>query len=593
MNKVKPLSEMGQTLSAVAMGREKADLVIRNGRLVNVNTMEIQNGIDVAIKGGRIARVGNAAECIGPETQIIDANGRYLTPGFMDGHIHVESSFLTVSQYSNSVVPHGTSAIFMDPHEIANVLGMKGVNLMTEEAALVPLRVYTTMPSCVPAAPGFEDTGAELTAEDIAEAMKRDDIIGLGEMMNFPGVINGTPEVHSAIASTLQQGKCVTGHFSIPVSDNMLNAYIAPGNRSCHETVRAEDAIEKMRRGMYVKIREGSAWHDLKEVIRAITEYKVSSRFAMLVSDDSHPETLINHGHLDYIVKRGIEEGLNPIEAISMVTLNVAECFYLTQDFGSIAPGKVADINIISDLTRVKVDQVIIGGKICAENGELTQKPNPVHYPDWAKDTVKLQKPLTADDFKISAAGSLVHANVIEIEGAKVGTRKVVEQLSVVNGSVAADVSKNIAKVAVFERHKATGSRCVGFVKGFNFKSGAVASTYAHDSHNLLIVGTNDEDMAVAGNELAKAGGGLIAVQDGKVIALVALPVAGLMTDRPAEEVNEDIIKLEKAWMELGCDLVSPFMTMALLALPVIPDIRITNKGLVDAINFKFIDVIS
>jgi adenine deaminase len=592
MHLTEPLGDLTRILPAVAMGQIKADIVIKNGSLVNVNTLEIQAGIDVAIKTDRIALVGQADQCIGDKTSIIDATGKYISPGFMDGHIHVESSFLTVTQYSHSVVPHGTSAIFMDPHEIANVLGMKGVNLMINESISLPLRVYTTLPSCVPAAPGLEDTGAKITAAEISEQIKRKAFIGLGEMMNFPGVIQGDEQVHQAISSTLGVKKCVTGHFSIPETGKMLNAYISAGVRSCHETVRYEDAIAKMRLGMYVKIREGSAWHDLKEVIKAITEHKISSRFAILVSDDSHPETLIQNGHMDYIVRRAIEEGVSPVEAISMVTLNVADCFYLTPDFGSVSPGKIADINILDDLNEVKVDKVLISGKLVAEKGKLNEKPPPVSYPNWAKNTVKLKQPILESDFLIKTDLTLVKVNVIQIEEAKVGTQCQVVDLEVQEGCVMASIEKDIAKVAVFERHHLTGSKAVGFVSGFGFQRGAVASTYAHDGHNLLIVGTNDKDMAIAGNTLAESGGGMIAVNDGHILGQVVLPIAGLMSDQPAEEVQKAIQQLEKSWKNLGCDLISPFMTMALLALPVIPDIRITNKGLFDVNTFQFIDTI-
>src|SRR6056297_1701961 len=295
-----PLEDITMELSDVAMGRRGADLVIQNGKLVNVNTKEIIEGVDVAVYKGRIALVGDASGCIKDDTEVIDATGYYLSPGFMDGHIHVESSMLTVSQYSNTVVPHGTTAIFMDPHEIANVLGLKGVKLMMDESASLPLRVYATVPSCVPAAPGFEDAGAVIGADEIAEAMQWDGIAGLGELMNFPGVFNSVPEVHKEIEVTLKAGKPVTGHFSIPETGPLLNSYVASGVRSCHESVRAEDALAKMRLGMYAKIREGSAWHDLKEVIQVITRFKADSRLAVLVSDDTHPDTLISLGHLDH-----------------------------------------------------------------------------------------------------------------------------------------------------------------------------------------------------------------------------------------------------------------------------------------------------
>lgn len=591
MRDVAPLHEMTKQLSLVAMGIEKADLVLKGGKLVNVNTHEIIPNIDVAIAGGRIALVGDATHTIGENTKVVDASNYYMTPGFMDGHIHVESSMLSVTQYSKTVVPRGTTAIFMDPHEIANVLGVDGVKLMINEGKDVPLRVYVAMPSCVPAAPGFEDAGAVLGPKEIEESMALEEIAGLGEMMNFPGVVYGDDNVHAEISATLKAGKCVTGHFSLPETGKMLNAYIAAGCRSCHESVRQEDSLAKMRLGMYAKLREGSAWHDLKEVVKAITENKVSSRFAILISDDTHPDTLINAGHLDHIVRRAIEEGVDPITAIEMVTINVAECFFMGKDFGSIAPGKVADILLISDLTKVKVEQVFIGGKLVANEGKMTVKTPDVTYPDWSKNTVKLGKSLTKEDFLLKASGETAKVRVMEIEEAKVGTKQRVLELPVINGSIPANKEQDVAKVAIFERHKATGTRGLGFVKGFKLQTGAVASTVAHDSHNLLIVGMNDEDMALAGNELAKAGGGMIAVKDGKVLALLSLPIAGLLTDSSVEEVEEKVKALDQAWKDLGCDLISPFMTMALLGLPVLPELRITNRGLVDTVNFQFVDV--
>ncbi|MEJ5362489.1 MAG: adenine deaminase [Spirochaetota bacterium] len=588
-----PLETITMELSDVAMGRRKADMVIQNGTLINVNTKELQEHCDVAIYKGRIALVGDASHCIGEQTTIVNATGLYIAPGFMDGHIHVESSMLTVSQYSNAVVPHGTTAIFMDPHEIANVLGLKGVKLMIDEAKEVPLRVFATVPSCVPAAPGLEDAGAVIGPDEIAQAMKWDGIVGLGELMNFPGVFNSVPQVHKEIEVTLKAGKPVTGHFAMPDTGKMLNAYVASGIRSCHESVRAEEALAKMRLGMYAKIREGSAWHDLKEVIKVITQHKVQSRFAILVSDDTHPDTLIRLGHLDYIVKRAIEEGVDPITAIEMVTINTAECFMLSKDFGSVSPSKVADIVLLSDLYTVKVKSVIIGGKLVAQDGKMEVPQQKVTYPEWSKNTVNVGKKLQRDDFILRSDKQKVSVRVIQIHEAKVITTQIIETLQVIDGNIAPDPKNDIAKAALIERHKATGTKGIGFVKGFGFIKGAVASTVAHDSHNLLIVGTNEDDMAFAGNELIKAGGGMIAVANGKVLALVELPVAGLLSDEPVDVVQKKVENLEKAWKDLGCALVSPFMTMALLGLPVIPELRLSNRGLVDAINFTFVDVVA
>lgn len=594
MNKRFSLQEVTKDLVAVAKGSKAAQMVIKSGKLINVNTGEIIPNVDIAITHGRIALVGDASHTIGPDTQVIDARGYYVSPGFMDGHIHVESSMMTVGEYARAVLPHGTTTIFMDPHEIANVLGMQGIRLMIEESRSLPLRTYVAMPSCVPAAPGFEDTGASIGPEDIREAMKWDEVVGLGEMMNFPGVIYGDDFVHQELQATLEANKIVTGHFSIQETGADLNAYIAAGIRCCHESVRAEDALAKMRLGMYAQLREGSAWHDVKETIKSITENSIDTRYATLVSDDTHPNTLITLGHLDHVVRRAIEEGVNPITAIQMVTINVAQCFGVDKDLGTISPGRWADILLISDLTKVKVEKVIVNGELVAEAGQMLVEIPKVEYPDTAKNTVNLSKVLEAKDFIIDAPNpkmNQVKVRVIEVVEAKVGTYAREATLTVEKGVVLNDINQDIIKAAVIERHRGTGSMGKGFVKGFNIKEGAVASTVAHDSHNLLILGTNDEDMALAGNTLAKVGGGMVAVKNGKVIALLPLPIAGLMCQEPAEVVAKKVEELDGAWKELGCHMVSPFMTMALIALAVLPELRLTNRGLVDTINFKFVDL--
>lgn len=590
----KQLREVTKRLVAVAQGREAADTVIINGKLINVNTSEIQENIDVAIAEGRIALVGDAHHCIGKDTKVIDVSGKFLCPGFIDGHIHVESSMMTVREYARTVIPHGTTSIYMDPHEIGNVLGIAGIKLMIEDGKDVPLRVNTVIPSCVPACPGFEDTGAILNSEDVEEAMLSDDIAGLGEMMNFPGVLYGDDDVHRKIQSTLKNNKTVTGHYSMPETGAGLNAYIASGVSCCHESVRKEDALAKIRLGMYAQLREGSAWHDVKETIRCITEHNLDTRFVNLVSDDRHANTLIEYGHMDHIVKRAIEEGVNPINAIQMATINVADCFNVSRDLGSISPGKLADILILDDLARVKVDKVIINGELVSDNGNLIVDIPRKNYPDFAKSTMNLGKVLTPSDFEIAAPDSLnnsVNTRVIEIIEAKVGTIARELMLPINQGKVCCDLSQDVAKTVVIERHHSTGTIGKGFVTGFHLKCGAVASTVSHDAHNLLIVGTNDDDMALAGNTLAEVGGGMVVVKDGKVLALLPLPIAGLMSEECAEKVADLVEKLDEGWKDLGCDLVSPFMTMALIALAVLPELRLTNKGLVDTVNFKIVDL--
>lgn len=584
-----PLWECSQTLSAVAGGAAPAELVIKNAKLVNVCTREIQDNISVAIVCGRIALVGDAQHCIGPDTKVIDAQGQYLAPGFLDGHIHVESSMMGVGEYARSVVPHGTAGIYMDPHEIYNVLGMDGIKAMVEDAKRTPLKAMLTTPSCVPAVPGFEDTGSFVGPAEIEEIMKWDECVGLGEMMNFPGILGSTDHAHGITGNTLKAGKIVTGHYSLPETGSGLNAYIAAGIRCCHESTREEDALAKMRLGMYAMLREGSAWHDLKEVSKAVKNHEVDSRFAVLISDDTHPHTLLSQGHLDHIVRRAVEEGIDPVTAIQMVTINCAQCFQMDHELGSITPGKCADMVLLNNLEDLKVTKVWIDGDLVAENGAMTKELAPYEYPEWATHSMHVGETITADTFKISASAEEVTVRAIEVIPARVGSIERFITLKAQNGYLESDPAQDTLKTVVFERHHETGTKGVGFVKGFGIECGAMASTVAHDAHNLLVIGTNDEDMALAANTLIECGGGMVAVQNGKVLGVVPLPIAGLMNDKPAEEMSELVEALEAAWAQIGCSMPSPFMTMALIPLACLPELRLTNRGLVDCRTFQFV----
>lgn len=586
---VLPLSMCCRELASVAQGNLHADTVIRNARLINVCTKEILPKIDVAISCGRIALVGDAKHCIGSETKVIDANGDYIAPGFLDGHMHIESSMLTVGEYARGVVPHGTTGVFMDPHEICNVLGLDGVGFMIDDARRTPLKSMITMPSCVPAVPGFEDTGAYIGPEEVALAMKWDGVVGLGEMMNFPGVLSSSDSVHAIIGETLKAGKTVTGHYSLPETGKGLNAYIASGVRCCHESTREEDALTKMRLGMYAMLREGSAWCDLHQVAPAITNHEVDSRFAMLVSDDIHPQTMIEEGHLDFILRRAVEEGIDIITAIQMVTINCAQCFHLDHEIGSITPGKCADIVFIKDLKSVEVTKVIINGNVVAEDGKLVTKIDSYTYPEKALHSMHIRDKITPSSFRIETdKEGTVETRVIEIIPSRVGTKERQVNLKVNQGQVESDIQQDVLKMAVFERHHKTGTIGYGFVKGFGIENGAVASTVSHDAHNLTVIGTNDEDMAIAANTLVDCGGGFVIVQSGKVLALLPLPIAGLMNEKSAKEMSEYIQYLEEALHETGCFVESAFMTMSILSLACIPEIRLTNRGLVDSKNYNF-----
>lgn len=583
MKSVQPLWDVSRALSATAGGKEPADLVIRDARLVNVCTGEILPHTDVAVRCGRIALVGDASHCIGERTQVVDWGGDYLAPGLLDGHMHVESSMVTVSAYACVSLPHGTTGIFADPHEIVNVAGLDGMRAMMEDARSTPQHVYMTTPSCVPASPGLENTGGSITAQDIEETMQWKDVAGLGEMMDVHGVVGADTDVHARIAATLRAGKAVTGHFPLPDTGTMLAAYAASGVSSDHECTRPEEVVAKLRLGMYVMLREGSAWDDLPTVIRAITEQRLDTRHVLLVSDDLHADTLLSRGHMDFIVRLAIHCGVPPVTAIQMATLNTAEYFGLAQDIGSVTPGRMADFIRLSDLAEMQVSAVYVGGEQVALDGQPCCPTVSFSYPSALYQTMHLEKTLLPEDFALRAPEGVSHckAHVMEVTGGSVLTVSRVMELPVVNGFVCADPQADICKVAVLNRHGA-GTRAFGLAKGFSLQTGAVASTYAHDAHNLLVMGVSDADMALAANTLLASGGGLVAVADGKVLAEVKLPIAGLMSDRSAVEMAAALEKLAQAWRALGCTMESPFMTLSLLSLAVIPELRITDKGLVD-----------
>ncbi|WP_106767364.1 adenine deaminase [Paenibacillus faecalis] len=585
------LYEVSYPLGQIAMGKAAAETVIKDGTLVNVFTGELLEHVDVAIAFGRIAYIGQADHTIDEHTNVIQANGRYIAPGLVDGHMHVESTMLTVTEFAKAAMATGTTSIFMDPHEIANVFGSEGVRWMHEEGQQLPLKVFTTFPSCVPSTTDLEDAGAALGVADIEAGLKWPGVEGLGEVMNFPGVVFGDPTMCGEVAATLKAGKTVTGHF--PSDDErMLQAYIASGANSCHETVTREQGLQKVRLGMHLMIREGSAWHDVKEVIKVVTEDNVCTDNISLVTDDVYPMTLLNLGHLNHVVRRAIEEGVDPVKAIQMGTINVARYFGLDQEIGSIAPGKAADILLIDDLKQMIPSLVMADGEVIAKSGKIV-KEFPVYvYPEKARNSVRLQRALTADDFLLHSKGNdgQTKVNVIQVIENSARTAKIVADLQVKEDIIQPDIAQDVIQLACIERHKGTGQISLGFASGFQLKSGAVASTVAHDSHNLLVMGTNPEDMAYAANELAACGGGMIVVRDGKVLAKVEMPVAGLMSDRPLETVAAEVVSMEKAWKELGCMMNAPFMTFSLIALPVIPDIRITNRGLADVSEFKLIE---
>ena len=578
------------------MGRVPADLVIKNGRWVCVQTGEIIPHTDVAVKGSRIAFVGaSAAHCTGPSTQVIDAKGRYVLPGLLDGHMHVESGMVTVTEFVRAVAPRGTTGMFIDPHEIANIFGLNGVWLMAAEAAQQPINVWVQMPSCAPSAPGFENPGATVGPDEVAEAMTWPGIIGLGEMMNFPGVFSGDAKMHDEMAETMKANKTVGGHYASPDLGLPFHGYVAGGAQDDHEGTRAEDAAARARQGMRPMLRLGSAWYDVATQVKAITEMGMDPRRFILCTDDSHSGTLVNDGHMDRVLRHAIAQGLNPITAIQMMTINTAEHFGLSRDLGMIAPGRYADIVLSSDLANFRAELVIAAGEVIAENGKMTIELPAYDYPDHVKHSVHLARPLTAQDFGVPApAGKTqVMANVIGVIENQAPTRHLRLSLPVVDGAVPGDLSQDVYKIAVVERHKSTGKVQVGFVSGLNLNVPcAVASTVAHDSHHMIVIGTDDAHMALAANHLAQVNGGFCVARDGKIQATVELRIAGLMSDERAEVVAAKAQRLLAELGNCGCHLNNANMQISLLALVVIPELRISDMGLVDVTTFQFVPVI-
>jgi adenine deaminase len=590
------ISELTRSLVDVAMGRIPAEMLIRNGRWVSVQSGEIVHNTDVAIKDGRVAYVGpDGAHTLGKQTTEVDAAGRYLVPGLLDAHMHIESGMLTVTEFVRAVIPHGTTGMFVDPHEIANVFGLKGVRLMVDEALKQPIHVWVQMPSCVPSAPGFETPGASIGPQEVAEAMAWDGIIGLGEMMNFPGVFNADERMHAEMAETRKAGKVIGGHYASPDLGLLFHAYVAGGPQDDHEGTRMQDAIARVRQGMKAMLRLGSAWYDVAEQVRAITEEGLDPRHFILCTDDCHSGTLVHEGHVDRAVKHAISRGVQPVTAIQMATINTAEHFGLSREIGMIAPGRFADILIVTDLPHLKIEQVIAKGVLVAENGRLLTDMPAFNYPSWVTSSVRLGQALSAKDFRLAAdkGASRLTANVIGVIENQAPTRHLRMEVSTQGAEVCADMERDIAKIALVERHKATGEVQVGLVNGFGFdKACAVASTVAHDSHHMIVVGTDEADMAIAANKLAEIGGGQIVVRGGEIIGLVQLPIAGLMSDERAEDVAEKATSILQGFQACGCQLNNPNMQLSLLALVVIPELRISDKGLVDVNKFEFVPVL-
>lgn len=557
-----------QRIIAVAAGREKADLVLKNAKYLNVFSNEFLCG-DIAVANGLIAGVGK----YDGKTEI-DVSGKLVLPGFIDAHIHLESSMVTPAEFAKAVVAHGTTTVITDPHEITNVMGIDGVEYMIQASQNLPIDVHFMMPSCVPATE-IDESGAELDCKDIDLYLDNKKVLGLAEMMNYVGVINGDKNVLSKIVTSQAHHKKIDGHAP-ELSGNDLNAYIAAGVYSDHECSTFENALEKLRKGQFIMIREGTAAHNLKALMPLLTQQYYAR--CMFATDDKHPSDLLYGGHIDYIVKQALKNGADPIVALKTATHHAAR-YFLLNNKGAIASGYLADIVVVDNLEDFNVETVFKRGKLVFD-GEVKDFSAPTVDEKLAEkcfDTFHLNS-VTPSSFKVDGKLGLIGLVGGELLTRNLGTADKI------------DVENDILKIACIERHKGTNHIGVGYVKGYSLKSGAVATSVAHDSHNIITVGCNDDDIAVAVNAIKDSKGGIAVVENGKIKALLELPIAGLMSDEPLTTVNEKLENAKSSAYELGADKsIDPFMTLSFLSLPVIPSLRITTKGVFDAENWKML----
>ncbi len=567
-----------ERLIRAARGVEPADIVFRGGRLVNVLSGEILEA-DVAVKDGRVVATGEGYQA----DQEVDCAGRWIAPGFIDGHMHVESSLVTLPEFARAVVPRGTVCAILDPHEIANVHGVEGIRYILASRAGLPLQAFVMTPSCVPAT-HMETAGAELSAADLQPLFGEDGVLGLAEMMNFPGVVFAVPPVLEKLSVARERGVVIDGHAP-GLAGRDLNAYVAAGVGSDHESTRVEEAREKLRLGMRVMIREASTARNLEALLPLVTP--ANARRCCFVTDDRHPHDLIDEGHIDFAVRKAIRLGLDPMTAYRMASLNTAEWFQLDrQGFGAIAPGSRADLLVLDDLEAVSVERVYVGGILAARNGELVG--DVPEAPSSLPPSVRIDL-ARFSGFGIAAQGSRVH--VIDVIPDQIVTGRSIEQARVENGEAVADVERDLLKIAVVERHGRGGGVGLGFVRGLGLQRGAIASSVAHDSHNIVIAGADDASMRHALEVLVQLQGGLVVTDGDATLASLPLPIAGLMSDRPLHEVRDGLDRLEEAYRALGGNLAAPFMALSFLALAVIPSLKITDKGLVDVDAFELVSL--
>ncbi|MCD6483876.1 MAG: adenine deaminase [Candidatus Odinarchaeota archaeon] len=577
-----------QKIISVALGKEPADLVIKNGQIVNVITREVYPG-GVAIAGDRIVAVGDVDYTIGENTKVIDAEEKFITPGLIDGHVHVETSLMTYGRFAQAVMPHGTTAVMSDFHEIGIVTGAKGIKAMVDEANKTPLKLYFLVPVRIPFHPGLETTGGKLTPEDVKELLTLPNAVSVSEIVAM-NVLFGDPDYLKAIEFGKEAKVTLEGHAPT-IKDTQLSAYASVGIRSDHESFTTEEAYQRIRNGMRLMMREGSVAKNLKDTIKVFTEHKVDTRYGIMITDDVDAPDLLRDGHLDHLIRRAIEEGLDPITALQMVTINTAENYRVDHEVGSVSPGRFADILIVSDLEKFNIDTVIANGEIIAENGKLVKQFELPKHDPVLLNTVKLSKKIAPEDlrFKVERNAGKVKLIVMKVPPFIPIVEHDEDIFDIKDGFVYPDPSRDLAQISVIERHGIHGSIGSAFIRGFNLKEGALASSMAHDNHNIVVMGTDLKDMAFAVNRLVELQGGQVAVKDEKVLAELPLPVGGLMSDEPPEEVAKKVEELKKAAQSLGSTIYHPFMFLIFIPLAAIPAYAITDKGFVDVMKQQLI----
>lgn len=575
----------------VAMGRLKADTILQNARIVNVYTGEVIEG-GVSIKGDRIASVGNVEHTLGRDTKVIDLHSEYVVPGLLDGHIHPESTMLTLTELAKALIPHGTAGILADMHEITNVLGIRGLKLFIKEASTLPIKIFIAAPSSVPMCSRKVEVPAScLDINDVKQVLDLDLTISLGELLNVREVLDGSARVHKKIQAAISKRRSIDGNAP-GLMGNELGAYIAAGAQHDHEAVNVAEGLERLRYGMWLMFREGSSERNMEELTRMLRETEVDSRHCCFATDDKDARDLTLEGHIDHCIRKAVSSGVDPVVAVQMATLNCAEYMEIDREMGAIAPGKIADIIVVKELGEFKPSKVFLNGRFVAEEGRCLIEFPKCKYPKWALHTFKIEPSIETTDLSIRSSRShTTRIRVIDVSGGCILSSESIDEINVLNGELRSDTDKDLLKLCVVHRHAKTPSRKIGkgFIKGFGLKKGALASSVAHDTHNIISVGVNDHDVAMAMNTIIRMNGGLTLVSDGKIVGSQQLRIGGIVALESIEKVADNLTNLELSARELGCKIDRPFMVLSFQSSASIPKLKLSSRGLIDVESMRIV----